>query len=159
VKYILSLADEEQGQTTPLSGNLTFNALNPNDKEGTYYLSINYTDKGANNMPSITARKMVAFRNPKVQAETYEDFKQVARQRPQGGAFAYVGGIQDGSYIVFKDIDLTDIISLTYNLSARPTPEGGKISLRLDAPDGKQVSQTWVSGTEEGFQFKEIKTP
>jgi cytochrome c len=143
VKYILSLADEAtQDQITrALEGAFALDKHDEVNESGTYFLAVSYTDQGANKMPPITTRKMVTLQNPKVQAEAYEDFKNVSRQRPQGGAFAYVGDIRDGSYMVFKDIDLTDITELIYRIGVRADAKGGTISLRLDSPSGEVVSK------------------
>lgn len=160
VEYILSLAkSDDSNATIPLEGALAFNKHAANDEGGVYYLSVSYTDKGANGMPPLTTRKIVSLRNPKMQAEDYEQFNNVSRQRPSGGDLAFVAGIQDGSYIVFKNIDLTDITSVTYHLAARPIPEGGKIMLKLDSPAGKAVSEIKVPGAQEGFQFKALTAP
>lgn len=157
VEYILSLADENNQANLSLEGSLALNKHNGDDENGTYYLAVVYKDKGANEMPSITTREMITLRNPKVQAENYEEFKNVSRQRPQGGAFSYVGDIKDGSYMVFKDIDLTGIGTLTYNIAARPEARGGTISLRLDSPTGQVVSSKVYEGSKEGFN--EISAP
>ncbi len=157
VKYILSLADEgQQAQAgIPLKGTFVLNRHGAADEEGRYFLSVSYTDQGANGMPAIASRKLLTLRHPKVQAEDYEAFKNVQRQRPNGGAFAFVSNIQDGSYIVFKDIDLSHITALTYQVGAGP--EGGTISLRLDKPDGPVVSQVAVAPSQERRDFHEVE--
>lgn len=160
VEYILSLAETDNTNASiPLKGSLSFKKHSDSDEEGVYYLSVSYTDKGANGMPAITSRKMATFRNPKVQAESYELFKDVSRQRPSGGDLVFVADIQDGSYIAFKDIDLTGITAITYNLAARPMPERGKITLKLDSPNGTTAGEILVKDTKEGFKFKEITAP
>src|SRR5690606_31794565 len=83
VKYILSLAEEEKQENRALESILVLNKHNAADENGTYYMTVSYTDQGANNMPSITSRKMLTLRNPKVQAEAYQGFNNVSRLRPQ----------------------------------------------------------------------------
>lgn len=149
VKYILSLTDEEQAisGSMPMQGSLKLNRHQGKGEEGSYFLTVNYTDRGANGMPSLSTRKMITLRHPRVQAEAYEDFAKVERQRPNGGDFAFVSNIQDGSYIGFSHIDLTDIAAVDFNVSSG---EGGSIEVRLDQPDGPKVAEVNVNG--EGGQ-------
>lgn len=157
IKYILSLV-EAGGQAQyaiPLEGTLALSRHIGTGEEGTYFLSVSYTDHGGNDMPPISTRKLITLRHPRVQAEDYEEFHGVERQRPQGGAFAFISNIHDGSYIGFKNIDLTDITSLTYQVAAR---EGvGNISLRLGAPDGPEVSRVSVPASGNGRDFRAVE--
>ncbi len=158
VRYILSLG-EAQGAALDIKGVLPLNKHKSGGEEGTYILSATYKDKGGNSMPALSARKTVRLRHPKVEAEDYEDFKGVQRQRPQGGSFAYVGGRVQGNataYLVFNDIDLSQIASLTYNAAL-----GGSditIALHLDAPDGPKVSEVQLSPTGGRRNFSEVTT-
>ncbi|MGK7388715.1 MAG: PQQ-dependent sugar dehydrogenase [Candidatus Cyclobacteriaceae bacterium M2_1C_046] len=140
-KYILSLADDKPSNL-PLHGIISFDKHEEQNEDGLYILSVAYTDKGANNIPPITERKSFTFRHPKVQAENYDAFRNVQQQRPNGGNLAYVSEIRHGSHIVFNDIDLTAIKSITYNVS---TLSGGNIECRIGSPDGPVVSETTVS--------------
>lgn len=159
VKYILSLAEDTNEKNLSLKGSLLLNKHNPEDESGTYYMTVSYTDKGANNMPAITSRKMVTLQNPKVQAEAYQGFKEVSRLRPQGGAFAYVGGIKDGSYMEFKNIDLKEISEIIYRIEAtNEAAEGAVITLRLGSPTGDEVSRLVFSSANSG-EYQEITAP
>lgn len=140
-KYILSLADDKQ-LNLPLQGDLSFDKHKEENKEGAYILSVAYKDKGANNIAPITGRESFTLRHPKVQAENYDAFKDIQQQRPNGGKLAYVSNIRHGSYIAFNKIDLTDINTITYNVSSLA---GGLIELRLNAPDGPAISQAVIS--------------
>lgn len=149
-KYILSLADDRSGQLgLPLKGSLSFDKHAQDNEEGIYILSVAYEDKGANNLKPITARESFIFRDPKVQAENYDAFKDVQQQRPSGGKLAYVSNIRHGSYIKFNSVDLTDIKNLIYNTSSQA---GGIIELRLGKSDGPVVSEAVIpQGGEKGF--------
>ncbi len=160
VKYILSLADEGAQENRSLESTLVLNKHNPGDENGTYYMTVSYTDKGANNMPPITSRKMVMLQNPKVQAESYQGFNNVSRLRPQGGAFAYVGGISDGSYMEFKNIDLAGISGIRYRIEAtNPAAEGAVITLRRGSPAGEAVSRHSYKQARGQDGYHEITVP
>nr|WKN34759.1 PQQ-dependent sugar dehydrogenase [Tunicatimonas sp. TK19036] len=145
-QYILSLADTNgaSANTSALEGTYVLNRHK--GENGAYYLSAQYTDQGGNGMPPLTTRKTIALRHPRVQAEDYEEFSQVSRQRPNGGEFAFVSNIVDGAYIGFHDIDLTDIASLTFSAGGQV---GGTIEVRLDSAEGALVGQANVTPSED----------
>jgi cytochrome c len=156
-KYILSVADEKPARPKlPLEGTLAFEQHQGKGEEGTYIFSVAYRDKGANGVGAITSRENLLMRHPRVQAEHYDAYKNVQQQRPQGGSLAYVSNIQDGSYIMFKAIDLTNISKLNYQLSPGA---GGSIALRLNAPDGPVVSMVDVEAKKRSRDFSTITAP
>lgn len=159
VNYILSLGDKggNNASAIPLQGSFNFNQHQESNEGGAYYLTVQYTDKGANDMPSLSEREMIMMRHPRLQAEDYEKAKDAARLRPRGGAFAFVGNNSPGGYISFPDIDLKDISALTFRVE---NSSGGVIELRLDAPDGPKVAEIKVpAGTEkEKTGWQELKT-
>ncbi len=160
VKYILSLADDGAQENRSLEGTLALDKHSAGDESGTYYMTVSYTDKGANNMPPITSRKMVTLQNPRVQAEAYQGFTNVSRLRPQGGAFAYVGGISDGSYMEFKNIDLAGIAKIRYRIeAANAAAEGAEITLRLGSPTGEVVSRHSYKQASGQNGYQEISVP
>ncbi|WPP51601.1 PQQ-dependent sugar dehydrogenase [Catalinimonas niigatensis] len=158
VKYILSLADEDQAisGSMPMQGSLKLNHHHGKGEEGSYYLTVNYTDRGANDMPPLSTRKMITLRHPRVQAEAYEDFSKAERQRPNGGDFAYVSGLQNGSYLGFSDIDLTDIAAIDFHVAVA---EGGTVEVRLDEPDGPKVAEVDIPARGNGREFQTFTAP
>ena len=151
-QYILSLADTTSSMnTSALEGTYVLNRHQ--GEKGAYYLSAQYTDQGGNEMPPITTRKIVTLRHPRVQAEDYEVFSQVSRQRPNGGEFAFVSNIVDGAYIGFPDLDITEIASLTFSAGG---PIGGTIEVRLDSPEGTLIGQANVTPSEDRRTLNEF---
>ncbi|WKN31870.1 PQQ-dependent sugar dehydrogenase [Porifericola rhodea] len=152
VKYILSLADGDQqvSGSVGIEGNLKLNLHQGTGEDGSYFLIVNYTDRGANDMPPLSARKMISLRHPRVQAEAYEDFNQVARLRPNGGDFAYVSGIQQGSYMGYSNIDLTNISAIDFYAEVA---NAGTIEIHLDKADGPKIGEVNVrpQGNGKGY--------
>lgn len=158
VNYILSLADDAagNGSSLPLKGSLPLNQHEGNGEAGTYFLSVQYTDKGAQKMPPLSDREMIMLRHPRLQAEDYSKAMGAARQRPRGGDFAFVGDINHNGFISFPDIDLTGIEALSFNLRNRG---GGKIEVHLDAADGPKVAELVVPAGkgDQGWQSVRAK--
>jgi cytochrome c len=156
VDYILSLADQPVGSTeTPLSGSFTLDRHLGRGEEGAYYLTVQYTDKGARGMPALSDRKMVVLKHPRLQAEAYVKAVGAARYRPNGGAFAYVGDIEHHSSLMFEETDLTAIAALTFKVK---NFAGGTVELHLNSADGPRVARTEVPAATGASAFQEIKT-
>ncbi|GAB3533615.1 hypothetical protein GCM10027443_19340 [Pontibacter brevis] len=146
VKYILSLADGAQG-SLPLAGTYRLNEHIGGGESGTYIVSASYTDKGHPVTGPLTGREVVLLRHPKVQAEDFASFLNVGRQQPHGDGPSLVTDIRDKSYISFRDIDLTGIKTLTFNLAVGT--DGGTIEVRADAPDGKLLGTATVPSSPD----------
>ncbi len=158
VRYILSLTGE--GTMTPgampVEGELVFDKHNLESTEASYVMTVRYKDKGASGLPAIARQQNIIVRHPRLEAEDYDDYKGIARLRPYGGAFAYLGGVKDGTYIMYKDIDLQNISQISYRVKGGK--QGTKIQLRLDAPDGKIVSEAEVSA-DAGKEYRVLSAP
>jgi cytochrome c len=113
--------------------------INPGKKndKGEYVISVTYKDKERMGVESNVAKKNFILKHPQLKAITADDDKGVARV---GGSL--VRFTESGSWIKFKNVDLTNISSLLYSLDR--TQIGGKLSLRLDSPGGKEVASVSV---------------
>lgn len=156
VHYILSLAESGKSGRTPLNGSFSTTEHIGNGDEGSYYITASYTDKGSEITGPLTGKKILRLRHPKVQAEEFNDFENVGIQQALHGDVSFVNNIKHGSYIMFKDIDLTNIEKITFNLLS--VRHGGTIEIRTGAPDGKLLGSAEVP--EGNFSseiiFKEI---
>ncbi len=142
VSYILSVKDENKNiYAVPPSG--TINPGNKKDK-GEYILSVTYQDKERMGVPSNLAKKNFHFKYPMLKAVNAHNEKSVARLSESVVRFA-----ESGSWILFKNIDLTNISSVLYFVD--PTQIGGRLSLHLDKPDGKEISSISIN------QIKSLK--
>ncbi len=141
VRYILSLADEKQ-KSKPISDN----NFVPNDKKkaGMYIFSANYADKGANGMGSQSASQTLSLRSAKFKATAFDDFKGTTKMTVEDRGEMVLAS-SDGSYIVFNDIDLTDLSALSVYASGREGgTAGGQVEVRLDKPDGELLGSTTI---------------
>ena len=137
VRYILSLADEKQ-KSKPISDD---NFI-PNDKNkgGTYIFSANYADKGANGMASQSGSQTLILRSAKFKPYTFDDNKETAKMTVEGRGDMVLASAS-GSYIAFKDLDLTYLSALTVYASGREGgTAGGTVEVRLDKPDGELLA-------------------
>ncbi len=95
-------------------------------------------------VPSNLTKKNFHFKYPMLKAVNAHNEKSVARLSESVVRFA-----ESGSWILFKNIDLTNISSVLYFVD--PTQIGGRLSLHLDKPDGKEISSISIN------QIKSLK--
>jgi cytochrome c len=157
VRYILSLT--ESSNSLPLQGTLTLNDHVGKGNEGSYLLMADYTDKGANGIEPLSARKYVALRNPLVQIEDFDEGN--VRLGTMTTLFmTYATGIRHGSYVKFNQLDLTHISGLKYRLQGHGA--GGNIEVHLDKPDGPLISTVAIASgkvDDPKTGWKEVTAP
>jgi cytochrome c len=142
VKYILSLANEKGVDKKPLKSSYVTQAK---QKDGSYIFTASYTDKGNGKMGPLTGSKTVALRPSKINANTYDDGKDVAKFKLPTGPEIVLGS-KNGSYITFDDIDLTGISNIEVAAGYREgMTVGGILEARLDSPTGPKVGEAKVS--------------
>ncbi len=155
VEYILTLTDEESVEPgLPPSGRFSADEHTADTSSGTYVLRARFTDAGADGAEPAVGQSLLILRHPRVQAESFDASRQVgvARGGPDSGSL--VKNIYDGSYLAFQNVDLTDIDRLRYGAETNPLhSSGGRIELRLDAPDGRLVSTANVAAPEDSDSF------
>jgi len=156
VKYILSLASDAQSRL-PLAGTFTLKDHAGAGESGMYVISASYTDKGNKVTGPLTGREVVMLRNPKVQAEDFDSFRNVGRQQPHGDGTSAVSDIKDGSYISFKNIDLTGIKEIAFQVMSREND--GTIEVRAGAPNGKLVGTANINPGLDEQGWKTVTVP
>ncbi|MPR33672.1 carbohydrate-binding protein [Cytophagaceae bacterium SJW1-29] len=163
VRYILSL--EGESNVLPLQGSYTFNPSAGSNEMGNYVLSASYTDKGSPVTGPLTGRKLIILRNPRVEAETFAMSANVDRKHQDGSNQTWVGDIKDGSYIGFRDIDLTGVNRLNFNAAAMPD-RGGRIDILSGSPSGELLGTVTVprpaathSGEQKGPKWQTVSAP
>jgi cytochrome c len=141
VRYILSLADEKQA-SKPVSD--THFLPSDKDKGGSYIFSANYADRGAKGIGSQLASQTIILRSAKFKAASFDSNKEAAKMTMEGRGDMVMASTT-GSYIAFNDLDLTDVSALTvYASGSEGSTVGGKIELRIDAPDGELLGSAEV---------------
>ena len=143
VAYILSLAEEPP--LLPVEGTYMPPAVEAGGTtQGIVVLRASYTDRGANGLPGASAEKTLVLRATTVLASDGELAEGVMRiavpQFPTPMAIVS----QPGSYIRFEQLDLTGISQVRlFALAPRQfQAQGGKVEIRLDAPDGPLLGET-----------------
>ncbi|QHT69155.1 carbohydrate-binding protein [Rhodocytophaga rosea] len=136
VNYILSLSEENKA--LPLEGTFTTAEHTQTKTAGSYVIRASYTDKGNPVVGNLTTSKILVLRHPKVEAEDFELSQNAGRRHVDGNDLSFVGDIQNGSYIGFKNIDLTGITKLVFHGLSPVT--GSKIEVRIDAPNGELIA-------------------
>jgi cytochrome c len=133
VSYILSVKDENNHTSTMPSAGVII----PDKSGGDYILSVTYRDKDRMGVGANTVKKNYHFRYPRLRAVAADDDKTVAKFGESNVRFT-----ANGSWLLFKNIDLTGISSILFNVD--PSQIGGTISVRLGSPDGKEVGSVSI---------------
>lgn len=147
VRYILTLADEKKANRQPLAGDYV---PTQQKKEGSYILTASYTDRGNGVIGPLTGSTSMALRSPSVKAVSADGKQDIAQfDMPKVGPAAI--GTKSGSYLVFNDIDLTGIQSISPSVFAtNDQVAGGKLEARLDSPTGTLLGEADVKHGTQG---------
>lgn len=139
-----------EGSTTTLldEGHLEADAF--------WVIDARYTDHGGEDgIAPITASDTNLYRTKRFQAHYYDEGHRVAVENNAAAELGqYVGAIQDEDWIRYDDMNFEGIDSVRYRVSAG-AEGGGRIEMRIDAPDGELIAETPVSSTGGWFTFAE----
>jgi PKD repeat protein len=126
-----------------------------NSENTFYYITATYTDNGGVNAAPLTGTSTLKYLSKDRQAEYYDGWSGGVLQTEgttDTGAGRDVGFIENGSWLVFKAMDLMNISGI--NARVASAGAGGTIEMRVDAPTGTLLStmtvpvtgnwQTWV---------------
>ena len=146
VLYILSLGSRKQIQSDhPPSGEYMMNAHRGDEKKGRYLLMASYTDNGNGNIKPITQQEQLYLRYHRINAEEHDE-------GPLGTEFGdgVLREIFHDDYLVYNNIDLTDINEITLKCAFRADREiGGNIEIRLDSVDGMRLGEANFTSSGE----------
>ena len=121
--------------------------------EKDYLLKAVYQDKGSNQAPSLSTTQYFLLRWPTLYASQYDDSKFTSRLND--GVIRFT---KSGAYLVFSDIDLTDLSEVSYTIAAAAT---GSLELRMDSPDGALLSEARLEASVSipSSIFRESRVP
>lgn len=164
VEYIMEkLPKEKQGKASlPLAGTLTFKDHKPTESNGKYYLTVEYKDKGAKDVLPITQQHTLILRNPKVEAESFD--QQVGiKKRPESNLQpARADFVGSGKFLNFQKIDLTNVSALRVRYSSEM--DLGRLEVHADSAKGELLGSLNIKNTgkfseytEEVFKIKPTK--
>ena len=150
-----------RGATLPLQGTYVTDQHDADEEEGRYFLAASYTDQGASGMPRLTGRSVVTLRHAKLQAEDFDEGEEVMAVPIPENALGEdaTGDIligSDGSYFVFRNIDLTGIRSFTAQIGTMAEmTTGGRLDIRAGGVDGEVLGAFEVPQGGSGLQTYE----
>lgn len=146
--YILELAKQKgEKPPTPLQGSYTTKEHLKSDVRGTYYLHASYTDAPVDDVSSNTTFQTLILRYAKVQAESFDSTNTAL---PTWGNTSTIEQLHHGSFIRFKNLDLTDVKDLRLRLQVeKGKVKGGHIELRLGSEDGKMIGNVVVKPQDD----------
>lgn len=150
VDYILALSKPAKISLS-LSG--TLKTPKQSGKESVYYLTANYTDKGANGIKPITSKEALVLRNATVSANDYDTSYLIMNKKAENT----VRFTKNGSYIGFNNIDLTHIAKLT--VKANSNDLVGTVEIRLNSEDGKMIGSRLIDQTKKSGDFDFLIEP
>jgi cytochrome c len=149
--FILSLKnDATLARSIPPSGKMIPDRQKKDQPPGDYIISVSYKDKEQPGAGSNMISKNFYIRNPRVKAVSSDDENGVAKTD------GLVSFTEEGSWILFRNIDLTNIRSVMWELDS--VQVGGKLSMYLDKPDGKEISSILVEQKSGEKKYKK-KSP
>lgn len=146
VKYILSLT-EDRKKALPLNGAVATAQHTKERSRGIYVLRAHYMDRPQPASGALSGRSMIMLRHPKLEAEEADIKHNVSTRHLDGTDMTFLANIQDGSYIAFKNIDLTGVKSIHFGASSREP--GSFIEIRAGSPTGKLLGKADVYRIEK----------
>ncbi len=149
VKYVLTVSTKKEEKNLPQTGEVVLNEHVGTGDQGRYILTASYTDKGGAITP-LTNKDVLILRPSKVEAES-ADFVYNMSKNDRG-----LGGINNRSYFVFKNIDLKDVNNMIYNYSS---DKGAVLEVRIDSLRGKVISNATFDTTGGRRKFAEATAP
>jgi cytochrome c len=117
--------------------------LTGKEEDGAYVLTATYFDKGVDKIPALSSSSAVILRSGMLSAN-HADELNVARKINNQGRWA-LENVRNGSYAVYKNLDLSGVKKATLMAFIREGNSGGDIEVHLDSPDGKLVGKVTAS--------------
>ena len=140
VKYIMSLNEpQKQVQTLAAQGTLPLNEHKKDEPRGQYTLMATYTDNGTTSIGPLTNSEVITLRPARVEtayADAHAGFPRWGNR---------LSGGNHKSYILLKNVDLTNIRKFMYEYSS---DKQGEIWVRIDSQAGPVISRASYSPTK-----------
>ena len=148
VKYILNSTDKTLS-TLPVKGVYTPEIPKGDNGNGSVLIRAAFTDKavgGTKTIPAQTADEMIVLRSSEINAAEAPIVKGAELKALGVAGLGFSVVPFDGSYLGFKNFDLTGINQLELNASAqkREGAVGGTVEIRLDSPTGTLIGEKEV---------------
>ena len=145
VAYIMSLADTTpRAASLAVRGSYTPPAGSGDAPQGVVVLRAEYTDRGANGMPAISAEQALVLRSPSVVVANGELSEGVSQQSAEGIPVPITVVSRAGSSVALKQLDLTAVLAVTFMVVApvQYQAKGGTIEVHLDTATGALLGES-----------------
>ncbi len=154
IGWVLSLKDDPASQPRPgVSGSFPAPkkpAGNAQANEGVLTLTASYTDDGkAGTLPRLRGEGSVVLHSRRKKAALYDENHGMTYVEQIDGEKGLIGHFKDGAHIVFRELNLDGIRSVTVRAGSFDT-KGGTLELRKGSPTGALLGTAEVKATGEG---------
>jgi len=141
IEYFLGAGDERLA-SAPLAGAYEAPMRDADSARGQIVLHAAYTDQGSSAAPSVTSETLRVLRSPVVDPALADVREGVQLPTGRGTATGVIA--RHGSYVAFRDVDLTGVrsIDIAATTGGRGSSAiGGSIEVRLGSPTGTVIGQ------------------
>ena len=171
VRWILSLGSAAKPkQNIALAGREVLRLPAPSDKKqqpvpGTFLLRASYRDRGANGRKNLDFAETIALRPAFQQAESADSLSRgILTYRPDDGDTVVLRDLKNGSFVVYKHVDLQGIHQVALGLmlgDKRLRSAPGHIEVRIGSPKGQRIGKAALPGknTNGKKEFAEALIP
>jgi glucose/arabinose dehydrogenase/type 1 glutamine amidotransferase len=131
----------------------------PEGEDLFWVLEASYTDAGGEGAQALTDRDLHFLQPKRKEAEHFSTQSGVqleATSDPKGGR-QNIGFIDHGDYISFEPMNLSNIDAITYRVASGGL--GGRIEVRVDAPDGPLIGNAVVEPTGGWQTWTDVTAP
>lgn len=170
-QFILSMANDPSKSINqrPAKGTYAFDQHPPNNPAGKYLLTASYTDQGGEEVGPLSVQDRIILRHPMIMAAEFDAIEKAQKftvtPEMSNGAFPQEMEIvigMSGGYVVYKNIDLTDIKAIQFTVSLGGGFFGGGKMLAtldgLDEPNWLEIPVAPEDGGLGGSQLN-VNTP
>jgi cytochrome c len=132
VEFILGIANaKNQRNILPPQGSVSFKSHQENEPRGTYTLTARYTDNGAPEVGALSDSEMIKLRKSKLRPIDADAHPGIDRW---GEGF---GNAKNKSYVLFKNIDLTNIREFAFEYGS---VEDAEVEVRIESLAGPVIA-------------------
>ena len=153
VKYIFSLTDQKKPAGKigiAKMGAIKLESYQA-EPQGSYEFSATYTDDGYQKMAPLSSTDRIYVRSATQQAvfaDAHPGFPRFRNSLSEAG---------NKAYLLFKDIDLSNIHKFTFNYAAKN--RDGEILVRMDSQIGPVISRVAFEPTGSFEKFRDLEAP
>jgi cytochrome c len=162
VAWVLALKDDPSGPPMSGPGGTYVAPPRPADdalvNEGVITLTAAYTDDGKQGaMPRLRGEASIVLHSRRKKAALYDENHGIAVIEHAYGEKSIVGYFKDGSYLLWRDLNLTGVSRLTVRAGSFDA-KGGTLELRRDSPSGALLARIDVPtiGAGDGNTFRSL---